>query len=239
MKRLTILALICFTVGQSFDCLASSASEDKLAPNMVSGAKPSSDSVISGVALFAYNLGGDEAKRLAKDGIFIGRNSVGNYIDLEGGNILLNPDKDIVIGTRLGDIKIRSGAIAFIMALDKDIVVYNLFQTQPKQVCVTVNKHKVFMEPEHMLVLTIQDAKDFENLKTDCHRIAYSNVQPLDLNGEHITKGFVADFSVGAAVATIEPLKQLAASNNREDKTIIDKILKGSAHFATGPEKLL
>src|SRR5277367_3273708 len=46
---------------------------------------------IWGVELNACKITGDEAHRLAKEGILIGDDSEDNYINLEGGNVLINP----------------------------------------------------------------------------------------------------------------------------------------------------
>src|ERR1700677_4339340 len=54
--------------------------------------------VVPGVAIYAHNFGGDEANRLAQDGVLIGSNSLGNYIELQSGNVLLTPENDIVVG---------------------------------------------------------------------------------------------------------------------------------------------
>ncbi len=259
MKRLIILILIYFTVVQSFGCAAWAAYDENPVPNMMAVIEPATaqtatcknvpeqtrlmaaeGQVIPGVAIYSCNFGCDEATRLAKEGVYIGSNSIRNYIDLKGGNILLNAERDIVVGTWSGNIRVRAGAIAFIMASDKDIAIYDLLQTKPKQISVTVSKNRIFMKPERMLVLTEQEAKNFESLEVDCHRIAYRNVQPLDLNGQcEIIRGFGADFSVAEAVITIQPLRQLAISRNREDRATVQKMLKESVHFAANPKIVL
>ncbi len=63
-----------------------------------------------------------EANRLAQEGVFIGTSSERNYIALESGNILLNPEKDIVIGTDEGKICIKSGAAVFVAKSDPGVV---------------------------------------------------------------------------------------------------------------------
>src|ERR1700677_3445401 len=55
--------------------------------------------VIPGVFIYAHNFGGDEANMLAQDGVLIGSKSADKYIDLQSGNVLLTPEKDIVVET--------------------------------------------------------------------------------------------------------------------------------------------
>jgi len=203
------------------------------------GLTPVNDQFIPGAAIYAANFSGDEANRLAKDGVYISGNSCGNYLDLEGGNILLNPEIDMTINTQSGTIYVDAGAITFIVDSGKDVVVYDLLQTKPKQVYTMVNKHKLFMEPGRMLVLTGQSINDFEKLEIDCHRVAYRNAQSLDVSsqpGNAIV--FAADFSIASAMTAIQPLKRLTVSQNREDKIAVEKMLKGAVllgDFATNP----
>jgi len=192
---------------------------------------------LPGIEIDACRFGGDEANRLAREGILIGSNSKCNFIDLEHGNILLAPEKDIVIGTHQSKISIESGATVFVAEYGNDVIVYDLLQTKPKQVSVTVlaNKQKIILEPGRMLVVTGQNTDDFEKLEVYCHCVAYHNVKPLDLHNNTV-RAFVADFSIASAMVTIQPLKELTASNNRQDKLAVERLVKGAVilgDFAT------
>jgi hypothetical protein len=184
--------------------------------------------LVPGTEIDACQFGGDEANRLAREGILINSNSSSNYIDLEAGNILLAPEKDIIVGTHLGKISILSGATVFISQCGDDIMFYDLLQTKPKQVSVTVaNKQKINLEPGRMLVLTKQNTDDFEKLEMNCHCVAYQNAKPIDLHNTMI-KAFAADFSIASALVTIEPLKELTISCNKQDKLTVDRLVKGA-----------
>lgn len=258
MKRLITQIFICLTltVGQGSYSAVCAESDKMSAPNVVALAAPSTSAMatkkavleetrvideqfIPGIAIYASNFGGDEANRLAQDGVYIGENSFGNYLDLKGGNILLNPKGDMVVGTRVGKIVIDAGAIVFLVDSGQDVVIYDLMQTKPKQVCTIINKRKTFIEPGRMLVLTNQEMKDFEKLEIDCHRVSYRNAQPLvvaDKSGT--TKVFAADFSIAAAMTAIQPLKRLTMSRNREDKLAVERMLKAAVvlgDFAVSP----
>lgn len=185
--------------------------------------------LIPGAAIYASTPGGDEANRLAKDGVFIGTDSKSNYIDLANGNILLNPEKDITVGTHAGNIYVGAEATVFIIECGNDVVLYDLFQTKPKQVAVIVGIHKLVMHPGRMLVITRQNTDDFEKIALNCHSIAYSNAQPLNLHSQKdAITAFVANFSIPSALITIQPLKQLIASNNQQDKITLERLVRSS-----------
>jgi hypothetical protein len=97
-----------------------------------------------------------------------------------------------------------------------------------------------------MLVLARQNTSDFEKLDLDCHAVLYGNTKKISLpnNGISLKDGnerdmsvFAAKFSVSAAFLTIEPLRQLTASSNKQDKVLFEKILRGAAtlHDYLGP----
>ena len=183
--------------------------------------------VVPGVAIYAHNFGYDEANRLAKDGVLIGTDSVGNYIDLQSGNILLSPEKDIIVNTHAGKIYIESGATVFISELGNNVVIYDLHQTQPKQVSIMLNKHKLVMEPGRMLVVTAQNIDDFEQLEVNCHCVTYRNAKPVNMNVNGV-KAFLAEFSIASALVTIQPLQRLTVSSHKQDQIALERILKGA-----------
>jgi len=191
--------------------------------------KTNEDQFIPGVAIYASSFSSDEANRLGREGISIGRLSSRDYLDFEGGNILLNPEKNVLVGTRSGDCHIGAGAIVFMVNSGEDLVIYDLLQTSPKQVYAIVNKQKIFMEPGRLLVLTNQNIEDFDKLPVDCHRVAYRNSQKLDIGRQSgNTKVFAADFSIASAMVTVQPLKRLTLSKNPQDKIDVQRILKGA-----------
>lgn len=155
-----------------------------------------------------------------------------NYFNLGSGNILITPEKDIVIGTQEGTVSIASGATIFVMESGMDTVIYDLYQARPKQVCVLVNKHKLVMEPGCMLVLTKQKTKNFEDLAVNCHSISYRRAQEIDLQENNIN-AFVANFSIFSALVRIQPLKELIDSKDKRDQVLLHKLLKSAAMLRT------
>ena len=166
----------------------------------------------------------DEANRLAKDDVFIGKDSRDNYMDLAHGNVVLVPEKDMIVSTHAGDIQIPAGATVFVIESSLGLIVYDLGPPQPKEVAVVLNKYKLIMQPGRMLVVTGEEQKDIEGVEAICHLIPYHNAQYLDLRRAAL-KAFVADFSVPSALLAIEPLKRLSVSNNSQDKLMLKRLL--------------
>jgi len=150
-----------------------------------------------------------------------------NCFNLDKGNILVSPDRDISINTYEGTVSIASGATIFVMASTQGIVVYDLNQTKPKQVSIVVNKHKLVMEPGLMLVLTRQKTKNFEELEANCHGVSYHRPEKIELQGGNMT-AFAAGFSISSALVRIIPLKQLVNSSERRDQLLLDKLIKSA-----------
>jgi hypothetical protein len=186
---------------------------------------PDESTLISGAAIFSSTFGVHEAQRLAKDYVYVGENSHANFIDLKDGNILLNPEKNIVVGIGNDNIYIGSEAIIFIIKSGNDVVVYDFHQAKPENVYVVAHKHHLAMEPGKMLVLTNQNTNEFKDLSANCHKILYRNVKSIDL-GSNTEKAFVANFSITSAMMTIEPLRRLIVSGNQQDRLIVDKLVK-------------
>ncbi len=180
---------------------------------------------IDGITLYAQSCGSDEATRLAQENVYICDDSVRNYINLKKGNVLLMPDKDEVIGTNLGRINLGAQAQLFLIKTENELVIYDLFQTKPKQITVNINHQKIVLAPGSMLVLTGEKTQDFENLKINCHTIACSNVKKVDLDTDKV-KAFIANFSVASAITTVHPLMRLTQSNNRQDKLALEKLVR-------------
>jgi len=183
--------------------------------------------IVPGVAIYAENFGLDEVNRLAKDGVVIGKNCADRYIDLVSGNVLLIPDKDIVVGTNKGKVSIANGATVFVSASKHTLVIYDLMQTKPKEVSVSIGKQIVVIEPGRMLTITDKNIRTFEKLDIDCHCVTYRNAIPVNLSNASF-KAFMAEFSIAYALISIQPLQRLTVSENEQDKLTLQKMLKGA-----------
>ncbi len=155
-----------------------------------------------------------------------------NYFNLDSGNILISSENDLTIGTEEGVVSIGSGATIFVMESRTDMIIYDLYQTKPKQVSVIVNNHKLVMEPGCMLVITKEKTRNFENLSANCHSVRYRKAQEIDLQ-ESTVNAFVANFSIMSALVRIQPLKQLVDSKDKRDQLLLQKLLKSAAMLRT------
>ncbi|MEI9914206.1 MAG: hypothetical protein WDN66_04515 [Candidatus Saccharibacteria bacterium] len=145
---------------------------------------------------------------------------------------MVSPDRDIAINTGNATVSIASGATIFVMSSTAGMIIYDLNQTKPKQVSVVVHKHKLILEPGHMLVLTRQKAKSFEELEANCHRVSYRRPEEINLPGDDMT-AFAAGFSISSALTRIIPLKQLINSNEKRDQILLDKLIKTAVILGT------
>jgi len=183
--------------------------------------------LVKGITIYSDNFAELDREKLLKDGVKIGKNTTNNYLSIEAGNVLLSPEKDIVVGVRGSDIHISAGAVLFAMVLDDGLVLYDLRQSRPDQVSVLVNGSRLNLDPGYMMVFSGQNTKNFEKLDLDCHTVIHGPAQKISLLTKE-TKIFVAGFSISAAFLTIEPLKQLIASNDKQDKLVFERILRGA-----------
>jgi hypothetical protein len=226
MKRLVALlfsvALLC---GQNFSLRAAAA---------VFSVPPSSKEV---------NAAADQTPTITLhrivqklDGVYIGSmansgeisdGQIGqsNCLNIDHGNLLLNPDVDICIGTHEANIYIKAGAMIFLMDSGKDLVLYDLYQSKANQVAVVTDKDKLALKPGQMLVLTRESTNDFGALTIKCHSVGYRRAQQIQLHTD-LVKGFAAEFSIISAIAKIEPLKRLTVSMDKKDTAVIEKLLK-------------
>lgn len=147
------------------------------------------------------------------------------YFNIEQGNALLNLDKDIRINTHAASICIKAGATVFLMESAMGTVVYDLAQTNSKQVSVIVDNDVMTMTPGQMLVLTKQNTHKFEDLEADCHSINYRRALEINLPNSEI-KGFAAQFSILSAIRKIEPLQKLTISTDKHDQLFLDRLLR-------------
>lgn len=154
----------------------------------------------------------------------------GNCFNLDSGNILISPEKDLVIGTEEGLVSIGSGATIFVMESSTDMIIYDLYQTKPRQVSVQVSNHTLVMEPGCMLVVTKEKTRNFEDLNADCHSVNYRRVKPINLPE---INAFVANFSILSALTRIQPLKELFDSKDKQDQLLLHRLLKSAALLRT------
>jgi hypothetical protein len=183
--------------------------------------------LIKGSRTYAYQFESGEQTRLQAEGVVIASNTAGNRFNLDRGNIVFNPQKNIVVGTHEGDVYIGSGSSVLVMETGHDVIIYNLHDEARARVSVIAANKKLVLEPGRFLVLTRQNTQDFDSLVAPCHNIGYCHIKKTDLSGSIRT--FYGDFSIPAALTMVVPLKRMVSSNDAMDKRAIENIIKTSA----------
>ena len=182
---------------------------------------------IPGAKSYGHVFDGTEISKLTSDGMKLNNAGSSNRLDIDKGNVLLSPDKEIVVGTHEGNVHILPGAIAFVMESGNDVVIYNLRQSAANQVTVGVGEDTLVLHPGSMMVLTRQHVNDFEDIDAECHMISYRGAYQLTLRQKEI-KAFVAEFSIASAILAIQPLSKSIDSSNKTDAAMLAKIVKGA-----------
>ena len=153
-------------------------------------------------------------------------------MNIEQGNLLLCPETDLCISTPQANIYLAAGATVFLIESGEDLVLYDLYQKKAKQISVVVDKMQLIMSPGRMLVLTRENTRNFANLEANCRSVSYSHPQLIDLHNDQI-KAFVADYSILSALARIQPLKRLTASSDKQDRLVLERILRSALILAS------
>jgi hypothetical protein len=191
--------------------------------------------LIEGSRSTAHQFQEEETGRLTREGIRIASDTQDNYFNLDRGNVVFSPTKPVVVGTHEGQVHIGPGSNVLVMETGHDVMVYNLHDDKKDSVKITSAKKEMVLEPGRMLVLTRQNVKDYDLLASNCHCIAYRNVQRTELDDS--IKAFYGDFSIPSAFTIVVPLKQMLSSNDPKDKAAVNKIIKTAAmltSFAPG-----
>ncbi len=192
------------------------------------GSREQESQYIKGVTTYAHTFGDYEINWLANNGVIIGPESGNDFIDLESGNVLLNQEQDIVVSTREGKLYIGSKTTVFVCECGNTVVVFDLVQSKPNQIFVVVGKDRLTMKPGQMLVLTKDNINDFEKLEVTCQAVVHRNARPLNLDNG-VVNAFIANFSIPSALVMIQPLNRLIISKSKEDKLLLERLMKSAA----------
>jgi hypothetical protein len=182
--------------------------------------------LIEGSKTFKDEFADDEKARLNQEHVLIGSNTQKNFFNLDKGNVVFNPSKDIVVQTHEGQVYIAADSSVFVMENGHDVVFYNLHDGKRNAVTIISAKKKLTLEPGRMLVLSRQDTRDFEKITAGFHGIGYRNIKEVDLDSS--IRAFYGDFSIPSALTLVVPLKKMFASSDAADRTAVDRILKTS-----------
>lgn len=156
------------------------------------------------------------------------RQTAGHYYNLDQGNIVFAPTSNLVVGTHEGNVYIAGGSIAFIMETGHDVAIYNLHDSTSGGMQVVVNKKMMRVPLGSQLVLTRAEKPDFDKINPG-KGIAYRPPRTVEF-GDGIT-GFISDFSLLSAMATVAPLRTMLKDPQTRREAC--KVLKNAAILAS------
>ena len=120
---------------------------------------------IEGSKTHEITFGSDELSRLALEGVNIAEGTGNNFFNLDRGNVVFAPDKDIVVGTHEANIYIAGGSAVFVMETGHDVAVYSLHQGSKGSVKIVSDKTLIPMDPGRFIVLTTQKRPGWRMLR--------------------------------------------------------------------------
>ncbi len=160
---------------------------------------------------------------------------IGNY-DLDGGSVLVRPDKDTTVTTDEGQITVGAGCVAVVLKRDDGVTVLDLYDAHRGTVLVRTVDGVISMKPGMQVTLTKHPSKSLKEL----HPALFVGHRHLrEMRAADGTRVFMADYSMFSAVAHMKRIRDLAKSKNKEDRQLFEKILKTAASITVlhGMEK--
>lgn len=171
----------------------------------------------------AFELGDVEVNRLRTEGVAIANGTKESFFNLNQGNVLFMPNKDIVVGTTEGRVFIPAGSMAFIMQSGNEVAIFDLHQRGKNGIQVVAGDKLITMDPGRMVLLSNQKASSLDQLGHEALTVAYRQPQAEKINDNLTAHG--ADFSLPSAFHNVQPLQRLLNSERPEERRIVQKLL--------------
>lgn len=134
---------------------------------------------------------------------------------LNQGNLLIKPAAELVNGisikTNEGTLHVAQGAIAFLMETGHDVAVYALHEPFKGSISFTSGSHRIDLTTGQQAVFTRNHAAEFGSVNPGAFIPARNMESHVLDNG---VKAFVGEFSMPAALAIIQPLREMRASSD-------------------------
>ncbi len=139
---------------------------------------------------------------------------------------LINANHDMTVSLGNGKVKLALKRGAFVLAISHGhcVSVYNLHDKAVNSVVISFNSTgKINLAPgQHATVSDLRTNCDFADLNQAKH-IAYRGLTGKFINGNLV---YVSDFSISSAISSIQPLKAIFRSNDKQLKNLSNQILK-------------
>lgn len=160
---------------------------------------------------------------------------LGHY-DLDGGHILVRPEKPTTVTTDEGTVTVGAGCVAAILKTDDGVTVLDLYNQPKSTVLVRTRDEVISMTPGMQVTLTKHPTKSLKQLHP-APFVGHRNLR--EMRAADGTRVFMADYSMFAAVARMKRIRDLSKSKSREDRQLFAKIMKTAASITVlhGKEK--
>lgn len=149
-----------------------------------------------------------------------------NTLNLERGNIVLAPGRDIAVSSELGTVYIARGAIVFLMRTDESLLVFDLVDNRKGDVLVVSQQRKITASPGIQILLTRTGSPHFERLNP-ARTIGYRGTHHHGI-GNGVTV-FISEFSQLSALSQIIPLHELVLSTIPRERRFGGRLLQTAA----------
>jgi len=179
---------------------------------------------LTGTSTEAGSFSNDELGRMKQLGLVVCEGPSANSFRLIRGVVVCHPTADIVVRTKFGDINVHRGSVVLLTLVDDCLGIHSLHQDNFSSVSWADEGILCNLYPGKQLIICPNQIRSFEELPAAYHKITHRMAEEVPISKDR--RGFYTDFSIPSAIAGVQPLKQMLFSNNRHDKSAINKVLK-------------
>ena len=145
---------------------------------------------------------------------------------LTRGNMLIAPKSDTVVETPFGQVSVRAGAVALIMAQHNGVAVYNLHDERTGSVSLTAGSSTTVLTPGRHVLITSSKIPSF-NWANAAESFVYRNVNSRSCGAD--IQAFTSEFSLVHALTNVRQLRQIIAASQPESRHVAARLLKTAA----------
>jgi hypothetical protein len=142
------------------------------------------------------------------------------------GVVVVQPESDLSVQTKFGEVKILRGSIALLALMENCLAVLDLHQSKGAGVQVVIEKRVYPMVPGRQYVIAPEGCNYFEWLPKEFRQVAHH--EPVAIKLDDGKTLFCGDFSILSALKLIPPLNRMLGSTDGKDKVAVNKMLKNS-----------
>jgi hypothetical protein len=149
--------------------------------------------------------------------------ALGQHIALFEGTTLFIPDHDLVVETKHGDVHLVSKSVVLVSSDANGLAVYDIHDHKKGAIKVTSGGKTYTLAPGRHVVISTDQSGDFA-MANALELIPHTDVTRVE-TGETRTV-FTSEFSIPAAINSVNALKSLTASKDPELQKISNKVMK-------------